>query len=41
MSLAPTHETIRCETSKKPLLREKSAEFGALDTSVRMVIAID
>jgi hypothetical protein len=30
MSLAPTHEAIRRETSKKLLLREKPAEF--LDT---------
>ena len=27
MSLAPTHEAIRRETSGKPLLREKPAEF--------------
>jgi hypothetical protein len=27
MSLAPTHEAIRCETSGKPSLREKRAEF--------------
>ncbi len=27
MSLAPTYEAIRRETSGKPLLREKSAEF--------------
>jgi hypothetical protein len=27
MSLAPMHEAIRCETSGKPLLREKLAEF--------------
>ncbi len=27
MSLAPTHEAISCETSGKPLLREKPAEF--------------
>ncbi len=27
MSLAPTYEAIRCETSGKPLMREKSAEF--------------
>jgi hypothetical protein len=27
MSLTPTNETIRCKTSKKPLMREKPAEF--------------
>jgi hypothetical protein len=27
MSLAPKHEAIRCETSGKPSLREKPAEF--------------
>ncbi len=28
MSLAPTYEAIRCETSGKPLTREKPAEFS-------------
>jgi hypothetical protein len=28
MSLAPMYEAIRCETSRKPLMREKSAEFS-------------
>jgi hypothetical protein len=27
MSLAPTYEAIRCETSGKPLTRKKPAEF--------------
>jgi hypothetical protein len=27
MSLAPTYEAIRRETSKKPLMREKPADF--------------
>jgi hypothetical protein len=27
MSLAPTHEAIRRETSREPLMREKPAEF--------------
>ncbi len=27
MSLAPTYEAIRLETSRKPLTREKPAEF--------------
>jgi hypothetical protein len=27
MSLAPTYEAIRHETSRKPLMREKLAEF--------------
>ena len=27
MSLAPTYEAIRRETSRKPLMREKHAEF--------------
>jgi hypothetical protein len=27
MSLAPAYEAIRCETSGKPLMREKPAEF--------------
>jgi hypothetical protein len=27
MSLAPTYEAVRRETSRKPLMREKSAEF--------------
>ncbi len=27
MSLAPTYEAIRCETSGKPLIREKHTEF--------------
>jgi hypothetical protein len=31
MSLAPMYEAIRCETSGKPLIREKPAEFWALD----------
>ncbi len=27
MTLAPTYEAIRCETSGKPLMRGKPAEF--------------
>jgi hypothetical protein len=27
MSLAPTYEAIKCETSRKPLIKEKPAEF--------------
>jgi hypothetical protein len=27
MTLAPTYVAIKCETSRKPLIREKSAEF--------------
>ncbi len=27
MSLAPTYEAIRCETSGKPVMREKPAKF--------------
>ncbi len=30
MSLAPTYEAIRRETSGKPLLREKPAEFWGI-----------
>jgi hypothetical protein len=41
MSLAPTYEAIRLVTSGKLLMREKPAEFWALDISVRMVVAIN
>ena len=37
MSVAPTYEAIKCETSGKPLLRKKPLSSWALDNCVRMV----
>jgi len=37
MSLAPTYEAIKRETSGKPIFRKKTADSWALDKSVRMV----
>jgi hypothetical protein len=37
MSLTPKYEAIRHEISRNLSIREKSAEFGALDISVSMV----
>ncbi len=37
MSLAPTYEAIKRETSGKPLFREKLLSSWAVDKSVKMV----
>jgi hypothetical protein len=37
MTLAPTYEAIKHETSRKPLIRKNLLSFGALAISVRMV----
>jgi hypothetical protein len=37
MTLAPTYEAIKHETSKKPLIREYLLSYWALDISVGMV----
>jgi hypothetical protein len=38
MTLASTYEAIKCETSRKPSIREKNMlSYWALDFSVRMV----
>jgi hypothetical protein len=37
MTLTPTYEAIKRETSRKPSIREKHVELLGLDISVRMV----